>query len=102
MRTHLVVVRKSRFALELLTDDGLERFVVAVGANPDGRDKEVEDRRGHGFSLFLGNEGYDVSQTFAHGVSHLWRIARQYATYLLMNIVHITRIYPFLLPGAML
>jgi lipoprotein-anchoring transpeptidase ErfK/SrfK len=42
MRRAVVVVRKSRFLLELITDEGLERFDVAIGGNPDGRDKVVE------------------------------------------------------------
>jgi lipoprotein-anchoring transpeptidase ErfK/SrfK len=35
-----IVVRKSGLVLELRTAEGVERFPVAIGSNPDGRDKE--------------------------------------------------------------
>jgi len=38
MRPRLIV-RKSACLLELCTDDGIERYPVAVGSNPDGGDK---------------------------------------------------------------
>jgi len=37
-----VVVRKSRFVLELVTGGGTERFPIAIGSNPDGADKRAE------------------------------------------------------------
>lgn len=41
-----IVIRKSRFELELVTDEGTERFAVGIGSNPDGGDKlEVGDCR---------------------------------------------------------
>ena len=36
-----VIVRKSEYALELVTDAGTERFVVGIGSNPDGADKQA-------------------------------------------------------------
>jgi lipoprotein-anchoring transpeptidase ErfK/SrfK len=42
MRARLIIVRKSRFLVELVSEDGLERFDAAIGANPDGRDKVAE------------------------------------------------------------
>lgn len=35
-----LVVRKSAFVLEIWSDEGVERFPVAIGSNPDGGDKE--------------------------------------------------------------
>ncbi|MFH1502197.1 MAG: L,D-transpeptidase [Candidatus Eisenbacteria bacterium] len=41
-----IVVRKSAFALTLVTDEGTVRFPVAIGRNPDGADKrDVGDCR---------------------------------------------------------
>ncbi len=41
-----ILVRKSEFELTLVTDEGSERFPVAIGSNPDGGDKrEVGDCR---------------------------------------------------------
>ena len=41
-----IVIKKSRFELELVTDEGTERFTVGIGSNPDGGDKlEVGDCR---------------------------------------------------------
>lgn len=37
-----IVVRKGESVLELVTDDGTERFTVAIGSNPDGADKRAE------------------------------------------------------------
>ncbi len=37
-----VTVWKSRFELELATEDGVELFSVAIGSNPDGGDKLAE------------------------------------------------------------
>lgn len=37
-----VVVRKGRYVLELVTEDGTRRFPVAIGKNPDGADKQAE------------------------------------------------------------
>ncbi len=42
MKTPSITVRKSEFALELATADGVERYEVAIGANPDLRDKMKE------------------------------------------------------------
>ena len=42
MKLPYVVVRKSQFALELVTSGGTERFPAAIGSNPDGADKRVE------------------------------------------------------------
>ncbi len=36
-----IVVRKSEYVLELHGAGGVERFPVAIGSNPDGRDKEA-------------------------------------------------------------
>jgi len=36
-----IVVRKSRFELELTTSEGIERFEVGIGSNPDGGDKQA-------------------------------------------------------------
>lgn len=36
-----IIVRKSELVLELLSAEGVERFPVAIGSNPDGRDKEA-------------------------------------------------------------
>lgn len=41
MNPPTIVVRKSDYVLELLTSEGVERFPVAIGSNPDGRDKEA-------------------------------------------------------------
>jgi lipoprotein-anchoring transpeptidase ErfK/SrfK len=41
MRLPSIVVRKSACVLELRTPEGVERFPVAIGSNPDGRDKEA-------------------------------------------------------------
>jgi len=41
-----IIVRKSRFELQLVTDEGVLAFPVAIGSNPDGEDKrEVGDCR---------------------------------------------------------
>jgi lipoprotein-anchoring transpeptidase ErfK/SrfK len=40
MRPRLVV-RKSECVLELHSDDGVERYPVAIGSHPDGGDKEA-------------------------------------------------------------
>ncbi len=37
-----IAVRKSEYALELITDRGKTRFTVGIGSNPDGRDKQAE------------------------------------------------------------
>jgi len=37
-----IVVRKSLYVLELLTEEGRELFPVAIGSNPDGADKVAE------------------------------------------------------------
>lgn len=37
-----IVVRKSDYLLELITDGGTDRFPVAIGKNPDGGDKIAE------------------------------------------------------------
>jgi lipoprotein-anchoring transpeptidase ErfK/SrfK len=37
-----IVVRKGEYVLELVTDDGTERYPVAIGRNPDGADKRAE------------------------------------------------------------
>ena len=37
-----VTITKSRFELELVTDEGTERFTVGIGSNPDGGDKLEE------------------------------------------------------------
>ena len=37
-----IVVRKGECVLELVTDDRIERFAVAIGRNPDGADKRAE------------------------------------------------------------
>ena len=36
-----IVVRKSEFVLELRSPEGVERFPVAIGSNPDGADKQA-------------------------------------------------------------
>ena len=36
-----LVVRKSACVLELRSDDGIKRYPVAIGSNPDGGDKEA-------------------------------------------------------------
>lgn len=36
-----IVIRKSEYVLELLTDEGAERFPVGIGSNPDGADKRA-------------------------------------------------------------
>jgi lipoprotein-anchoring transpeptidase ErfK/SrfK len=41
MKVESVVVRKSDFVLELRSPEGVERFPVAIGSNPDGADKEA-------------------------------------------------------------
>jgi lipoprotein-anchoring transpeptidase ErfK/SrfK len=42
VRSVHVVVRKSEFELELVEEDRIRRFPVAVGSNPDGADKIAE------------------------------------------------------------
>ena len=37
-----IIVRKSIFSLELVSEDGINAFRVAVGLNPDGGDKVSE------------------------------------------------------------
>ena len=39
MEPPLIVVRKSRFVLELTTPAGTRVFPVGIGSNPDGADK---------------------------------------------------------------
>ena len=42
MERPLVVVRKSKFTLELITPGGTRVFPVGIGSNPDGADKMAE------------------------------------------------------------
>ncbi len=37
-----IIVRKSIFSLELVSEDGIDAFRVAIGLNPDGGDKVSE------------------------------------------------------------
>lgn len=41
MKPAYLFVRKSEFVLELRSGQGVERFPVAIGSNPDGRDKQA-------------------------------------------------------------
>jgi len=36
-----VIVRKSEYALELVTGAGTERFTIGIGSHPDGGDKQA-------------------------------------------------------------
>jgi lipoprotein-anchoring transpeptidase ErfK/SrfK len=39
--TPRIVVSKADCVLEIRSDDGVRRFPIAIGSNPDGRDKEA-------------------------------------------------------------
>ncbi len=41
MSASRIIVRKSEYTLELVTDAVAERFIVGIGSNPDGGDKLV-------------------------------------------------------------